>query len=270
MREMLNELSARHPRVFDQDDVDTETLFEQDKLNWDERYFSVQRKLAKGRFTRNRLDHLIQVRRYFEQQGHKGFLSSPSKSNEGTDTAMEQSVYEPFESLRNAVRDDHLHAAQTALRLELDYQHLDSAELRKAASWAKAQLPSIFEPYREYDFARAIDQDSAQWNADYYNTQIVYLNANFSEERFLHLVAVREFFHPQLKVSIQKPVSAPVVAVPAKASGSSSRAKPKSGAASARPSESESESGISSLMRTALLIGGAIAALAIVLLTIGR
>ncbi|MFM9785831.1 hypothetical protein, partial [Streptomyces scabiei] len=50
----------------------------------------------------------------------------------------------------------------------------------------------LFDTHIEANYAKAINLNNLNWTANYYFEQEVYLNANFSEVRWLHLVEVRK------------------------------------------------------------------------------
>lgn len=81
---------------------------------------------------------------------------------------------------------------RTALRMELLDMNLDKATLRAALNWVKKQSPDLCEPYVEKDFCGPMDHNLEHWDKDYFFKQEVYLDTSFTEERFLHMIEVRE------------------------------------------------------------------------------
>lgn len=273
LREMLKELKGSYPGIVvayafedDQDAIKTSAS------NWNEQYFSRHKKLAERNFAQERLDHLLQVRELFRQQGRKGFM--PGGRNAASDSAPAiDNAYSPSNNLRKFAEDGDVPTMRTALIVELEDSRRDASTLRAALAWAKSRVPGLCEPYAEKSFARAIERDRREWTEDYYDTQVVYLDTNFAEERFLHLVDVREHLRQQgaAKPAARAAPARPSAPTRAPASAPRPAAQPASAPACPTPPPHRSppppaRAGMSHAMMAALLIGGAIAAVVILML----
>jgi len=241
-----------------------------ERVDWSADYFSRHCWLAKGNFARERIEHLIQVKDHLRKQGVKGFVPTP-KSFSAPQTESNCKVtssFIPSESLQNFVAEGDLRTIRSTLRMELYDNRLTTADLKAAMTWTKSRTPELFEDFSEKSFARGLELDRKHWTSEYFESQIVYLKTNFSEERFLHLIGVREVLRQQGVEGF--------VALPQKA-----RSNPHSPAAvrtqsqgeshqSQRTSTMHSSSELNPMFKTALLIGGAVAALVVLLITLTR
>ncbi|ANB75678.1 hypothetical protein AYM40_25420 [Paraburkholderia phytofirmans OLGA172] len=246
------------------------------RSNWDVEYYRRQKRCAGYNFSKERLEHLIAVRDYFRQEGYKGFVpQAASSGGVGSDKVSQArrfegtpSAYRPSSNLKKFVDEGDLLTIRTALRFELNDSRVSGHDLQNALAWAKGQLPGLCESYAEKHFARAIDPDRNQWLPEYYNNQTVYLKTNFSEERFLHLVEVREHLR-QLGVEGFAPVAS--IATPSTQSPQPAprqrAAQPTADQASSTPSP-ESRTArpeLNPIFKIALLFGGALAAVVVYL-----
>lgn len=239
-----------------------------DPVSWNPDYFSRQKYFATRNFSRERLEHLIQVRDLFRQRNEKGFTPTVAVSRARKSPMNSVSFdYQPSSNLKKFVDEGDLLTIRTALRLELNDRRLDGAELHGALEWIKGIVPEIFEAFVEGAFARELASDNNQWSEDYYDLQVTYLKTNFAEKRFLHLIEVRE----QLRSSAVEGFVATKAAEPRTTSGS--RSAPQ--AAQAPRSNSRQSTPASAPERNpafmaALLIGGAIAAVVVFLVALVR
>lgn len=168
-------------------------------ISWSATYFSQHLLLTKHNFARERIEHLLRVRDHLRQLGVKGFV--PLNVPPQTHTTGEPTVtlnYTPSANLRKFVEEGNLLTIRTALRMELDDNSLRSADLRAALAWSKPKVLGLFDTYSEAAFARGMEAvDQATWTSSYYESQVVYLKSNFCEERFRHLIEVRNFLCQQ-------------------------------------------------------------------------
>ena len=238
-------------------------------LQWTETYFSTQRELAKRNFSMERLSHLMEVRERFRQDGRKGFVPKAATSS---DTPTEaNSGYRPSINLRKFVDEGDLQTIQTALIVEIEDRRIDAPSLRAALAWAKTRVPGLCEAYTEKAFAKAIDPDRQKWTSDYYAKQSVYLETNFSEERYLHLVDVREHLRRQ-EAKASSPAAAPGASRPSPKAqpGSKPASGPRASESPRRPAQQPSSRNLSPTLSAALLVGGALAVVVILLLVLRK
>jgi len=100
--------------------------------------------------------------------------------------------YRPSKSMELSIMEMDLMGIRIGLSLEFSNRRLDGAALRAALRWTKAQVPNLCETYVEKDFSGPMDQNKDHWTSNYFFIQMVYLKTSFTEERFLHMVDVRD------------------------------------------------------------------------------
>ena len=235
---------------------------------WNEQYFSQQKKLAERNFSLERVEHLIQVRDRFRRDGRKGFVAKPQAAAARSSGAS--AAYAPSRNLRKFVEEGDLTTVRTALTVELEDERTDARELRAALAWTKGQVPGLCEPYSEKGFARAIEHDRQQWTTDYYNKQTVYLDTNFSEERFLHLIEVRDRLKQKDAAKAAPTAAKPAPAAAPRPASSSTGAHARPGQQGSRQAPPTGRGGLSPTMLAALLVGGALAALVVLILALRK
>lgn len=241
--------------------------------SWDIGYYSRQKRYAGQNFSRERLEHLISVREHFRQEGYKGFVpqaagseaSGTDKVSQGNGLGGSASAYQPSSNLKRFVGEGDLLTIRTALQIEFNNNRMNGQSLRDAGDWVKGEVPDLFEPYTEKAFARAIDPDSSHWQTSYYDNQTVYLQTNFSEERFLHLVEVRE----HLRQRGVEGFAAIATAIPP---GSQPAPRPRAASSAAdhtpstpNPEPRAARPELNPIFKIALLVGGALAAVVVYL-----
>lgn len=266
--EQLGESIAQMPGGLVPHVVDSITrAIDTDKVSWNPDYFSRQRGFAARNFSRERLEHLIQVRALFRQRNETGFAPTVDSSSKelGNHTMAN---YEPSSNLMKFVEEGDLLTTRTALRLELNDRRLDDTALRATLVWIKSAVPGILETYTEGAFARELSASIDQWNEDYYDLQVTYLKTNFSEERFSHLIEVRQHLRES---GVKGFTPTPSPASSTSANGRSVpqvRQAPNSG--SHQPRSSTATERTNPAFKAALLIGGAIAAVVVFLVALVR
>ena len=261
--------AQQSPGVMDTHEVNGITrAIDVDPVSWTPDYFSRQKFFATRNFSKERLEHLIQVRDVFRQRNEKGFTPTVAASHARKAPMNSASFdYQPSSNLKKFVDEGDLLTIRTALRLELNDRRLDGAELHGALAWAKDNVPGIFEVFSEGAFARELLSVQNQWTEDYYDLQVTYLKTNFSEKRFLHLIEVREL----LRNSAVEGFASTKAAAPKTASGTHSAAPAaQASRANSRQPIPDSAPERSPAFKAALLIGGAIAAVVVFLVALVR
>lgn len=270
---VLAEAQDKVPGLFVQhDDLDGYALNE-DKLMWHQdnyRYYVKQKKAAERNFSEVRWQHLLTMRTYFRQNGHEGFsakLSAP-QANHTNQPSLERNhrMYQPSEDLKRYVEADNLNAIRVLLRAdEISNMRLSQQDLIEAAEWIKACKPEIFAPYEEKRTAHATNPNRADWTVDYYDQQMVRLENNFSEKRFLHVLEVREHLRRQNVpgfAPIKDTPKAKIAETPEKASGTSNTCDSRS--------HMPNDNSMSPTLKKILMTGGALAVLLALLLSLGK
>lgn len=274
LREQLRDLAAAHPDLFVsyESDAALEPI-DSNQDNWNKEYFSRQKVYAGSNFSRLRIEHLIDLRSYLStaRQHHapqKPAPSRPAVRNDGNDGSAK---FIPSHNLGKFVERGDLPTVRTALQMELNNKSLETVAIKASVQWTKERIPGLFEPFQEKAFARGMNTDPAQWEGDYFGTQVVYLTTNFSEERFQHLIEVRE--HNRRK---QVPAATPNAARPARPAPqpspapAASKDAPDSPPHAPRPAPPYARRSTASRHPVALLVGGAIAGIATIIYIIRK
>ena len=269
LRDILNELEKIQPELFVSDVDEVFEIIIQDKTRWTHSYFSKQKKQAELNFSRERVEHLIDARDFFRQRGDKGFAPKATPSSPPV-KQEDISGFTPSNSLRAFVEEGVLSTVRASLRMEMIDRRMESHVVRQALVWAKTRVPNLCEVYVENAFSREMDQDRSHWNKEYFFTQEVYLSTVFSEERFLHMVDVREHLSQQgvegfvvVAAQTSKTKSNP-------SSGSTSSSTHTSSSQREQPETSSGDPEQPFVFKVALWIGGAIAALAALILSLRK
>nr|WP_314615035.1 hypothetical protein [uncultured Pseudomonas sp.] len=246
-----------------------------DPLSWSADYFSRHLLLAEGNFARERISHLLAVRDHLCKSGVKGFVPRESTTDSQPQSADNvTSNYQPSANLKKFVDEGELLTLRTALRMELDDSRLTAGELRAALSWTSAQVPGLLEAYSEKSFARGMEADRSLWTSDYYELQVVYLKTNYSKERFLHLIEVRELLRqqgvagfapaqPKARTNANASDAAPDSP---RAHAQNARSQHSNQAQQTRPRATDNDR--NPVFKAALLVGGALAALVVFLVAL--
>lgn len=266
--DVLTQAQAQTPElVVSYEAGEAKSPIDNDPVSWTSSYYSRHKILAEHNFSRERLEHLIRVRDHFRKQSIKGFVPSSERTSATVENSRTASMhYTPSANLKKFVDEGDLLTIRTALRMELNDNRLSSEELRAALSWVKTKVPGLCESYSEKAFARAMDPDRNHWTSEYYDGQVVYLKANFAEERYLHQIDVRSLLRERGVEGF--------VAIAPKPKTASSQASPATlqqqhqSSQSQRSPLSSSSSELNPVFKTALMIGGTIAALVVFLIAL--
>ena len=203
---------------------------DENTANWTKDYFAMQLVYLNKNFSRERLLHLANVHRVL-------FASTPSKQAveqltienvkpvaEQINNTISNSVdvsnkvlaqYDAPQQLADLIQKGDLDQARAILIADLNDSKLNAQDVLQMGMYAESQNKAIFEDYKISAFAKEIDENTANWNADYFSMQLVYLNKNFSRERFLHLVNVNQalFAKAEQKQSEKQPHFEPEIVV---------------------------------------------------------
>lgn len=237
--------------------------FSSEPLNWTADYFSAQLYCARKNLSLIRVKHLIEVRLRLQSIKHQGFI--PAKSSEIPVSANTELACASAKQLRRFIIQGDLHLIRTALALELNQNQLDRQDLHAAIQWTEAHVPALFLPYEVKAFAREIDTLAGHWSVDYYNDQTVSLNTNYSRERLLHLIEVREHLRQQGADGF-----VPIIPRPKRSAESAPTPTPTPTNVSrtATLKEGKQIGLLSPALRAALLVGGALAALVVFIVSL--
>lgn len=170
------------------------------KSHWNERYFDEYCFRTEKNFSYERISHLIEIRLDFLKRRIKGFtLPKQSQQTKNQQEDIDMNNFTPSKNLQDFVSQGDLPNIRIALSMDFYDTRLTRNYLSLAPTWVKNHIggQNLFDRFETGMFAQAFDTDSNTWDATYFDVQFNYLNDNFSEERFLHLIEVRE--HLRLK-----------------------------------------------------------------------
>ncbi|WP_226812232.1 hypothetical protein [Buttiauxella massiliensis] len=233
---------------------------EPDELDWNAGYFDRQRKLAQNNFAEKRISHLIDVREYLIRNGVAGFAKVPvTGCTEGTNT-MNMQGYLPGANLARMVEQGVTSMVRSALISELENNRLEDNDINKAVAWVQSQIADLFVGYEENSLAGKMNNDPAQWDADYYDLQTSYLNSNFAKVRFEHLISVRNLLRLRGVKGFERIIIKPKAQLQPRSQQTQAASRPRSDSSSA-PSQP-------GFLRIALMAGGALAVLAALVISL--
>ena len=172
------------------------------ETDWEENnYFYHYIALLKSNFSYERYENLIRVKASLERDGVKGFgIKDNIIEKNTTKTFLQEEKimkqlsdsYFPPENLKESVNKGNIVYIRSAILALLSNNNVQWSGLDNAVIWTRNQCNSLFDAHIEANYAKAINPNNSAWTTDYYFEQEVYLNANFSEIRWLHLVEVRK------------------------------------------------------------------------------
>ena len=192
------------------------------KSMWSEDYFREELSLIKHKeFSKERCEHIVAVKHYLQYQEVAGFgitdeqhtptvtetsksaLKSNHKSQEvdvsllskNPDADVSKDIlreYKPKESLQLAISKKDIRAVQNIIKFDLKNNRLLIEDIIQEVMFVSQSMPEAFFEYEEDKFCLAIDENSGNWNKDYFLLQQSYLNHNFAIKRLIHLINVRD------------------------------------------------------------------------------
>lgn len=235
---------------------------------WNEGFFEQCMRESADVFSQRRLEHLLKVRDCLRNKGVRGFVPIAKKKESETMS----SEFQPTENLKSNFQnvDSDPLQAQIALRLEIYNVTKDSDYLINAVNWAQSKAPDLFSPYTTSAFKKSISENSEDWNADYFDIQTEYLSGNFSEKRYLHLIKVRQHLRDEgVEGFVYLPQQKSVLSSePEKSQQTDPKA---STPTSPHPSGHDVQpDSMAKALRIALMVGGAIAALLVLVFSMTR
>ncbi|MGX2949170.1 hypothetical protein [Frederiksenia canicola] len=209
-----------------------------EKHRWSSQYFEEKiTELESMNFSQELASHVIEVKKSLQERGIDANFRI-KKSEELTTTTVEtekrQSVnqpqavpsqpkfakidlagFQPNERLLDLLKKGEVNHIRTGLMSLLDNRRLSLEEVAKSVWYVWQNKPEIFVDEEESVFVQGMDKNELNWNLDYFNLQKVYLNRNFSLERLLHLVNVRETLMKRgdknfQQIKVEKPTSSTI------------------------------------------------------------
>lgn len=186
---------------------------EQHKHRWLADYFFQKITDLEMNFSQELAQHLIEVKKILQEQGQDPQFCVLSQETKDTRTSVAPTSaptpaqggisatkigkidlgdFKPHSRLLNLLSQGELSNIRTELMSTLNNRRLSLEEVAKSIWYVWENKPDVFVAEENSVFVQDIDRNEAHWNNDYFNLQQVYLNRNFSFERLLHLVNVRE------------------------------------------------------------------------------
>lgn len=192
---------------------------------WNASYFSEKSSDLDFNFSEKLVSHLIEVKKYLQEKGEDPrFIvqanensvmtteQKPTQPSQSATISVEQPTQQPMqadsslpkfakpnlagfqlnERLTQAIKEDNLPRIRSGLMSLLNNRRLEIEDVVKSIWSVYQQKPAVFEQAEDSAFVKPMDSNETSWNFDYFNVQQVYLNYNFTLERLLHLVNVRE------------------------------------------------------------------------------
>lgn len=169
--------------------------------------------------------------------------------------------YVPEATLARVTAEQNIEFVRSSLINELSNSRYDDNEVTKALYWAISKVPNLFAAYEETTLSKGLNTDPTQWTEEYYFLHSSYIDFNFSQERFEHLIAVRNELRRQgvkgfQRIIVEKPKSR-------QDSSAGQSASPKQSSSQTNPPENEQKK-----RPLPLIIGGALAALAAIIFSL--
>ncbi len=263
---MLNFAVLKMPKIFDEH-VHSRYL-ETPKHKRMDGYFLECVYGAREVFSRSRVEHLLSVRDFYVKNKEE----KESAISQKKDGFVFDGKFRPAKNLNSYFQDEgfDLSKARIALGFEIYDIAKESDYLIKAVDWAESKVPQLFLPYAISAFKKSISNDERDWCSNYFDIQTEYLGGNFSKERYLHLIKVRQYLRDKGVegfVPSQRQKTASFAE-----SEMSRQAEPKASQPAAMPpSDRGVQPGTTSrALRAALMVGGAVAALVVLVFSMTR
>ncbi len=196
-RDELAKLPENAFKPFD----DSLPIIEQQNFSPDSDYFYQQcSALKKSNFSKQRCEHLIDVKAKMQEMGVKGFVISEQNHQAQAAMRLKQEIearlaeFKPQEDFQAAIEQRNIALVRAFISRDLMSEYLDAQDVADLVWYTQKFLPETFQTYEEDDklCKPFISKDKSVWNYDYFINQQNSLNANFALERVLHLIHVRD------------------------------------------------------------------------------
>ncbi|MBN3198002.1 hypothetical protein H5A20_04670 [Pectobacterium brasiliense] len=251
-----------------------------DSYKWEREggaYFFLQLHMAEENFCFKRLEHLIEVKSHLTERGIAGFSRPVSNSTTSKEEAkstkenimsadfssLDLTGFTPSRSLSNSVNSGDLSSVRISLFMEMNDKRLSTAVMTQSIAWALSKYPTLFVVYEENAYSQQMEQDKTKWDSHYYHTQELYATSNFSLERINHMIQVREHVFTIVQDN-PRPATGPNTQ-PQNATKQSTQHRERKSMGGSRRTESKPQNNV---LNPLLLIGGVMAAIALVILAV--
>lgn len=199
------------------DNPDNDMKLNPSELNWNGDYFDrLLGSLGRESFTEERCKHAIEVKRFLQEQGIKGFLisekadarfetsSNLERANDNLEEAVDigeilnsdtdlLSLYKPDPELVDALNKKDINKVKATIKYYIGNEDYSVEDVLLTIRYCEDREPSLFEEYIVTKARKPIIDDQNQWNDEYLVSQQNYITNNFSIKRLLHIVNVLSF-----------------------------------------------------------------------------
>lgn len=221
-------------------------------------FYKQYSRLNNANFSKQRCEHLIDVKEKMQKDGVEGFGISKQNQESCQDMSQMQKTLDKFKpkaDFQAAIDDQKVDLVRAFILRDLNSEYLDASDVKDLVLYTQTKLPETFELYEtDTKFRKPFNTNKVEWNYDYFITQQNPLDINFALERVLHLVDVRDFLRKEGVPEFQKLI------LPASETESSSESHKGRQRSEAR-NQIDVEARLNSVAKKALMIGGGILAL---------
>lgn len=224
LKQMLQVISENKPELFQSHKVNgLADPINLDSIDWNNQYFNLQKNSLKENFSLERAKHLIDICQFLAERGDVGFAVKKARSsNQKLVVPKTAQNFTPTQNLSSALGSGSVYQMRAVLLAELENNRHLQQEIQQMTLWAQENMANLFVPYVEDSLARPLETDKLKWDTDCYYLHSAYLNSNFSQQRFEHLVNMYQYLReknmkqfiyqpaskPQIKTSLAEPTSA--------------------------------------------------------------
>ncbi|VEJ08717.1 hypothetical protein [Actinobacillus delphinicola] len=168
---------------------------------WDKYYLASKIDCLSQHFSKELIEHIIQVKEKIEKDNLDKNLdnidktiSSKKEKKMSNNQKPDLDKFSPQDNnLNKALQEGDINRIRNALMSLLGNLHLSLEEVSKSIWYVYEKNPNVFVAYEINAFSPEINTESDKWDSNYFYRQQGYLNMNFALERLLHLFNVREF-----------------------------------------------------------------------------
>lgn len=176
--------------------------FNKDRINeflpnhhWDADYFYKQQYWLDNHFSYELCEHLLAVKKQLQDEGYeKDFrITSRTPTYNKDDTIMKLDNFTPPKNVAEQLASGDTRNIQASLLSLLNDNAINTEIAIKTVYYVWDKKSDIFEETRVSAYIDPIQQDKSLWDKNYFFEQQAHLMSNFSLERILHLLNVKEF-----------------------------------------------------------------------------
>lgn len=263
---MLTMLSENKPELFQiHQEGGLVDPINQDRIDWNSQYFNLQKNSLKENFSLERASHLVDVCQFLSERGDVGFVVKKEPSLEQVKAVSKlDHNFIPTQNLSSAIESGSVYQIRAVLLAELENNRHLQQEIQQMMLWAQKNVANLFVPYEEDSLARPLETDKLKWDTDCYYLHCAYLNSNFSQARFEHLVEMYQYLREK---NTERFIYQPVIKPQAQTSSAGQKTSNTVYQTSSSPL-ARTEKARPPVLSLAVKIGGAIAVLALAIIAL--